>query len=42
MSLLKREQPKDPKITEAADVTREVEEHTPSSQTIAEATNQQK
>ncbi|HDR7598934.1 TPA: hypothetical protein QCX65_002284 [Bacillus mycoides] len=42
MSLIKRQQPKDPKITEAADVTRKVEDHTPSSQTIAEATNQHK
>lgn len=42
MSLIKRQQPKDPKITEAADVTRKVEDNTPSSQTIADATNQHK
>ncbi|MGR5965452.1 MULTISPECIES: hypothetical protein [Bacillus cereus group] len=42
MSLLKRDQPKDPKINEAADVSRDTEENTSSSQPIADATNPQK
>ncbi|MEB9697623.1 hypothetical protein [Bacillus thuringiensis] len=43
MKLLKREQPKTPKINENADVTRKkVEDNSPASQTIADATIQQK